>query len=78
MKQAPWHASYGNIPKEIDADAHRSVVAMMEQAMTRFADRPAMRCAGQTLTYADIDRLSRDFAAWLQVASASRRATASP
>jgi long-chain acyl-CoA synthetase len=39
---------------------------MMEAAMVRFADRPAIRCVGQTLTYADIDRLSRDFAAYLQ------------
>ena len=66
MKQAPWQASYGSIPKEIDPDAYRSVVAMMEQAMKRFADKPAFRCAGQTLSYADVDRLSRDFAAYLQ------------
>jgi long-chain acyl-CoA synthetase len=39
---------------------------MMEQAMTRFAALPAFRCAGQTLSYADVDRLSRDFAAYLQ------------
>jgi long-chain acyl-CoA synthetase len=62
-----WQASYGSIPKEIDPDAQRSVVAMMEQAMTRFADNPAFRCAGQMLTYAQVDKLSRDFAAYLQV-----------
>src|SRR5262249_28946622 len=28
--------------------------------------RPAFHCFGQTLTYADVDRLSRDFAAFLQ------------
>ena len=66
MTQRHWLASYGSIPHDIDADACRSVVALMEQAMKRFADKPAMRCAGQTLTYADIDRLSRDFAAYLQ------------
>jgi long-chain acyl-CoA synthetase len=61
-----WLASYGSIPKEINPDAYRSVTEMMEQAMKRFAERPAMRCAGQTLSYADLDRLSRDFAAYLQ------------
>ena len=66
MTQRHWQASYGNIPNDIDPDAYRSVVDMMEQAMQRFANRPAMRCAGQTLTYADVDRLSRDFAAYLQ------------
>ena len=34
--------------------------------MQRFAERPAFRCFGQTLTYADTDRLSRQFAAYLQ------------
>src|ERR1700739_3542654 len=34
--------------------------------MARHADRPAFRCFGQTLTYADTDRLSRNFAAFLQ------------
>ncbi|EAT07126.1 AMP-dependent synthetase and ligase [Sphingomonas sp. SKA58] len=66
MRQRPWHASYGNTPIEIDADAYPSVVAMMEAAMVEFADRPAFKCFGQTLSYADVDRLSRDFAAYLQ------------
>src|SRR5215471_1328140 len=63
-----WHAAYGaRIPAEIDADAYGSVLELLEQAMKRFADRPAFRCFGQTLTYVDIDRLSRNFAAYLQV-----------
>ncbi|MBL0088266.1 MAG: AMP-binding protein [Ideonella sp.] len=66
MTQRHWLASYGSIPRDINPDAHRSVVDLMEQAMQRFADKPAMRCAGQVLTYADLDRLSRDFAAYLQ------------
>ena len=34
--------------------------------MQRFADKPAIRCFDQTLTYGDTDRLSRNFAAFLQ------------
>ena len=34
--------------------------------MARFPDKAAFRCFGQTLTYADTDRLSRSFAAYLQ------------
>ena len=30
------------------------------------ADKPAIRCFDQTLTYADTDRLSRNFTAYLQ------------
>ena len=62
-----WLATYGErIPAEIDPDAHASVVALLEQTMRRFADKPAFRCFGETLTYADTDRLSRAFAAYLQ------------
>ena len=67
MSKKHWLASYGErIPAEINADAYRSVLEMFEQAMQRFADKPAIRCFDQTLTYADTDRLSRNFAAFLQ------------
>ena len=66
MTTRHWQASYGSIPKDINPDAYRSVVDLMDQAMKRFADKPAFRCAGQTLSYAEVDRLSRDFAAYLQ------------
>jgi long-chain acyl-CoA synthetase len=66
MTTRHWQASYGSIPKEINPDAYASVVVLMEQAMQRFADKPALRCAGQTLSYAQVDKLSRDFAAYLQ------------
>ncbi len=62
-----WATSYGaRIPAEIDPGAYESVLEMLEGAMKRYADKPAFRCFGQTLTYADVDRQSRDFAAWLQ------------
>jgi long-chain acyl-CoA synthetase len=66
MTQRHWLASYGSIPADINADAYPSVVAMMEAAMATFADKPAFKCFGQTLTYADVDRQSRAFAAYLQ------------
>jgi len=67
MSARPWLATYGeNIPDAINPDAYDSVVEMLEEAMQRFAAKPAFRCFGQTLTYADTDRLSRDFAAYLQ------------
>jgi long-chain acyl-CoA synthetase len=67
MSARPQLAAYGgHIPDQIDPDAYDSVVEMLEEAMQRFAGKPAFRCFGQTLTYADTDRLSRDFAAYLQ------------
>ncbi len=67
MSGKHWLAAYGErIPAEIDAQAYGSVVEMLEDAMQRYAEKPAFRCFGQTLTYADTDRLSRAFAAYLQ------------
>jgi long-chain acyl-CoA synthetase len=62
-----WLVAYGDrIPHEINPDAYASVKTLLESAMQRFADKPAFHCFGQTLSYADTDRLSRNFAAYLQ------------
>jgi long-chain acyl-CoA synthetase len=68
MNPKPWLATYraNGIPADIDADAEASVVHMLEAAMTHFAERPAFRAFGQSLSYADVDRQSAAFAAWLQ------------
>jgi long-chain acyl-CoA synthetase len=67
MSPKHWLGAYGeNIPCEIDPDIHGSVLGLLEAAMRRYADKPAFRCFGQTLTYAETDRLSRNFAAYLQ------------
>ena len=68
MTQRPWLATYREcgIPAQIDPNAHRSVVHMLEGAMKKYAAKPAFRSFGQTLTYADVDRQSRNFAAYLQ------------
>ena len=51
MSTKHWLAAYGErVPAEIDPDAHGSVIEMLEGAMKRYADKPAFRCFGQTLT----------------------------
>ncbi|WP_081723411.1 AMP-binding protein [Paraburkholderia mimosarum] len=69
---APWLASYGDIPATIDPDLHPSLAHLFESAMREHAQRPALRAGGQTLSYADVDRLSSDFAAWLQHAGVKK------
>src|SRR5882757_2959990 len=68
MMQIPWLATYREcgIPAEIDPNAYRSVVELLEAAMKTHAGKPAFHSFGQTLTYADVDRQSRHFAAYLQ------------
>jgi long-chain acyl-CoA synthetase len=74
----PWTKTYGpGVPLEIDADAYPSTVALFDSAVAKYADRPAFECFGRTMTYAEADRASRAFAAWLQKNWASSAATAS-
>ena len=51
--------------KELNTEGHNCLVDMFEEACNQFPERPAFTAIGQTLTFAEIDRLSRDFAAYL-------------
>lgn len=54
-------------PIEIDTGAYGSVVEIFEEAFETYADKTAFVGVGGSLTYRQVDRLSRDFAAYLQV-----------
>lgn len=51
---------------EINPDSYSSVVEMFEQAFLTYSEKTAYVGLGGSLTYTDTDRLSRDFAAYLQ------------
>jgi long-chain acyl-CoA synthetase len=62
-----WLKNYpAGIPHEIDPDRFASVADFFDQTVARFTGRPAYHSFGHTLSYAELDRLSRDFAAFLQ------------
>jgi len=62
----PWLANYPNgVPSQINVDEYRSIAHVLEASCDRFAHRPAFENMGKVLSYADIDRLSRDFASYL-------------
>ncbi|MDS0793901.1 AMP-binding protein, partial [Burkholderia pseudomultivorans] len=73
MTKRHWIGSYGAIPAEIDPDRHPSLSALLDDAMRRFADRPAFHAFGRTLTYADVDRQSTALAAYLQQVAGVRK-----
>ncbi|AGI25511.1 long-chain-fatty-acid--CoA ligase FadD2 [Pseudomonas sp. MT3] len=54
------------VPSDIDLTAYKSVVEVFERSCKKFADRPAFSNLGVTLTYAELDRLSAAFGAYLQ------------
>ncbi|WP_081195701.1 AMP-binding protein [Halomonas sp. BC1] len=47
-------------------EQYDSVTDVFHSAVKRFAQKPAFTCMGKTLSFADLDRLSADFVAWLQ------------
>ncbi|MBE2294792.1 MAG: AMP-binding protein [Phycisphaerales bacterium] len=62
-----WLREYPKgVPAEIDLNEFRSLKDILEKSCHRFADLPAYSNMGVTLRYRDIDRLSRDFGAYLQ------------
>ena len=54
------------VPADIDPDAYPSLKEAIEEAFTTFRQMPAFTNMGATLTYMQLDQLSRAFGAWLQ------------
>ena len=64
--ERPWLAQYpAGVPAQIDVDEYPSIVSVLEGAIASYRDRPAFANLGKVLTYAEIDRLSAQFAAYL-------------
>jgi long-chain acyl-CoA synthetase len=62
----PWLKSYPQgVPAEIDVNEYASIPAVLVSACERFAQKPAFENMGRTLTYADVDTLSTQFASYL-------------
>jgi long-chain acyl-CoA synthetase len=55
-----------NVPAEIDPSRYSSVWAMAEDAIEQYGGKTAFSNFGSELSFKDIDRLSRDLAAYLQ------------
>ncbi|MGB5082976.1 MAG: AMP-binding protein [Burkholderiales bacterium] len=69
-----WLDSYPpGVPPEIDARAYSSLNQLLERSCARFRDGAAFSNMGASITYGDLDRLSRDFAAYLQHVLALRK-----
>lgn len=54
------------VPAEIDPSQYSSVVDVFEKSCKKFSDKPAFSAIGVTLTYGELDKLTKDFAAYLQ------------
>tara|TARA_B100000131_G_scaffold320239_1_gene367858 strand:+ start:633 stop:2360 length:1728 start_codon:yes stop_codon:yes gene_type:complete len=62
-----WLKSYpAGIPESINIDDFNSIIDLFEQSCKKFADKPAYNSMGVCLTYQELDRLSQNFASYLQ------------
>jgi long-chain acyl-CoA synthetase len=62
-----WLKSYpAGVPAEIDINQYASLRDVLEEACAKYGPRPAYSCMGRTITFADLDRLSAAFGAFLQ------------
>ena len=63
----PWLAHYPEgVAAEVDASRYPSLVALLEEAWHRHAQRDAAICMGRRLRFREVDELSHALAAWLQ------------
>ena len=62
-----WNKSYQpGVPATIDVNQYSSIVDLLETTFHKFATKPAFHNMGRTISYAELDRLSYQFACFLQ------------
>jgi long-chain acyl-CoA synthetase len=62
-----WLKNYPEgVPAEINPEQYSSLKHLFEEACRKYAAKPAFTNMGRTLTYAEMDELTRRFGAWLQ------------
>ncbi len=67
MAERIWQQIYPpEIPFDIDLSSNGSITELFENSVRTFNDKVAYSSFGAELTFAEVDRLSRDFAAYLQ------------
>jgi long-chain acyl-CoA synthetase len=67
MKEFPWFKNYPvGTPHEIHLYDYNSLVDLFDKSCVKYKDRVAFSNMGKDMTYDEVDKLSRDFAAYLQ------------
>ncbi len=62
-----WLKSYPpGVAAEIDYKQYKSVGDLVDKKVVEFGDRPAFHCMGKTVSFGELDRMTRAFGAWLQ------------
>ncbi len=68
-----WQKSYpAGVPAEIEMDGATTLVSVVRESCERYAGKTSYISMGKSLSYAELDRLTRDFAAWLHASGLGR------
>src|SRR6185436_18319955 len=62
------------VPADIDPGEYASLVDLFDKSVRKFAARSAFHSMGKSISYEELERRSRDFAAWLQAKGLPRGA----
>ena len=63
----PWRSSYpAGIPHELDYGAYDSLLDLLDESFTKYANQPAYWCMGKHFSYQAIDHASKNLATYLQ------------
>lgn len=61
-----WQKSYPpGVPAQIELDPATTLVSIARDSCRQYADNTAYLSMGKSLSYRELDQLTRDFAAWL-------------
>jgi long-chain acyl-CoA synthetase len=64
--ERPWLASYpAGVPQQIDPEEFPSIASVLQSSLEKYRDRPAFSNMGRSITYAEVDKYSKQFAAYL-------------
>lgn len=67
MSEKPWLKEYAEgVPTEVDVNEYSSVVDILERSCERFRNQPAYENFDTVLSFDELDRLTQDFASYLQ------------
>jgi long-chain acyl-CoA synthetase len=64
--QRPWLQNYPKgVPANIDENTYPSLVALLDETFKKFPNNKAFSCMGKEMTYAQVDKYSTQFGAYL-------------
>ena len=70
-----WLKHYpAGVPADVDPSQYKSVAELIEEAFRKYSARDAYVSMGKSMTFREVDELSRNFGAWLQSRGLSKGA----